>query len=66
MTFLNWGGNNERNVESLIMILFYISLASLSPPHTGSPTKMLKVLKRRPAVTFLEQVALQCDYQCSL
>ena len=39
--FFNWGGNNERNVESLIMILLSAYLASLSPSYTGSLTMML-------------------------
>ena len=39
--FLNWGGNNERNVESLRMILFSVSLDYLSPPSTGSLKRML-------------------------
>ena len=39
--FLNWGGNNERNVKSLIMILLSASLDSLSPPSNGSLTMLL-------------------------
>ena len=35
---LNWDGNSERNVESLIIILSYSSLASLRPPSLGSLT----------------------------
>ena len=38
---LNWGGNNERNVESVAMILFSAYLASLIPPSTGSLTSLL-------------------------
>ena len=39
--FFNWGGNNAHNVESLIMILFSASLASLSPTCSGSLTRLL-------------------------
>ena len=39
--FFSWGGNSERNVKSLIMILFSAFIASLSPPYTESPTRML-------------------------
>ena len=39
--FFYWGGNNERNVESLIMILFSAYLDSLSPPSTRSLTRLL-------------------------
>ena len=35
---LNWGGNSERNVESLMMILLSSSLASLIPPFSESLT----------------------------
>ena len=31
-TFFNWGGNSERNVESLIRILSYSFIASFIPP----------------------------------
>ena len=41
LKFLNWGGNNEHNVESLIMILLSESIASLIPPSSGSLTRML-------------------------
>ena len=41
MIFLNWGGNNERNVLSLIMILFSEYLATLSPSYYVSLTRML-------------------------
>ena len=37
----NWGGNNECNVESLIIVLFSVSLASLSTPSNGSLTRLL-------------------------
>ena len=40
-TFFNCGGNSEHNVESLIMILFSASLASLSPPFSLSLTGLL-------------------------
>ena len=41
MKNINWGGNNERNVESLMMILSSASVAYLSPQSTGSLTIML-------------------------
>ena len=41
MAFLNWVGNNECNVESPIMILFYASCTSLIPPYSGSLENML-------------------------
>ena len=37
----NCGGNSERNVESLIIILPSSSLASLIPPSFGSLTRLL-------------------------
>ena len=37
----NYSGNNVRNVESMIMILFSSSLASLRPPSFGAPTRLL-------------------------
>ena len=37
----NCGGNNVCNVETLIMILFYSSLASFRPPSFGSLTRIL-------------------------
>ena len=39
--FFGRGGNSERNVESLIMILLSTSLASLSTPSSGSLTRLL-------------------------
>ena len=39
--FFSCGGNSERNVESLIIILPYSSLASLRPPSFGSLTRLL-------------------------
>ena len=39
--FLKWDGNNKRNVESLIMILFSASISSLIPLYTGILTKLL-------------------------
>ena len=39
--FFNCGGNSERNVESLIMILFSSSLESLRPPSFVSLTRLL-------------------------
>ena len=36
-----WGDNSERNVESLMMILFSTYLASLSPPSYRSLTSLL-------------------------
>ena len=63
---LNWDGNNERNIESLIMLLFSASIASLSPPYTGSLTSMLWSSWTDNCGKKLEQVAVQCDHQCSL
>ena len=37
----HWGDNSERNVESLIMILFSASLTSLSPPLYVSLIRLL-------------------------
>ena len=39
--FVNWGGNSERNVESLITILPSSSLVSLWPPSFVSLTRLL-------------------------
>ena len=39
--FSNWGGNNERNVESLIITLLSASLDSLSPLSNGSLKRLL-------------------------
>ena len=41
MKQINWGGNSERNVESLIMILFSASLAYLIPPLSVLLTRLL-------------------------
>ena len=38
---LSWGDNSELNVESMIMVLLYASLASFGQPFTGSLTGML-------------------------
>ena len=40
--FLNWGGNSEHNVESLIMILSPSSLAYFSPPSILALTILLR------------------------
>ena len=37
----NWGENSERKVESLMMILSYPYLASLSPPYIVTQTRLL-------------------------
>ena len=41
MKNFNWGGNNERSLESLIMILFSEYLAYLGPPSSMSLTILL-------------------------
>ena len=41
MTFFNWGDNSERNVESLIIILFFAYIPSLIPPSTVSLTRLV-------------------------
>ena len=38
---INWCGNSERNVKSLIIILSYLSIASLSPPYILALTRLL-------------------------
>ena len=40
-TFLNWGGNSECNVESLIMILLSSYHAYFIPSLSVSPTRLL-------------------------
>ena len=62
---INWGFNSERTVESLIMILSSLSLASLSPPSIVVLTMFYGILLQTPVITILEPVAVQCDHQFS-
>ena len=39
--FLTWGGRIFRNVESLMIILLYLSLESFSSPSSGGITMLL-------------------------